>query len=153
MEKEIEINDIVTIIADTSFTDDEGNVQMQLKDCDGKVLFLFTNWNDQQACILEVNGIQTPFRLQDIKLKEKAPIDETRQEYPNPYTVIKEFVSTIPTWSLAYVYQINDKFVAARSIVEAIRIFYQSEETPVVIESVKLLSQDQALVQNEIPLI
>ena len=73
MEKEIEINDIVTIIADASFTDDEGNVQMQLKDCDGRVLFFFTDWNDQKACILEVNGIQTPFRLQDIKLKEKAP--------------------------------------------------------------------------------
>ena len=50
-------------------------------------------------------------------------------------------------------YQINDKFVAARSIVEAIGIFYQSEETPVFIDSVKLLTHDQALVQNEIPLI
>lgn len=149
--EEIEVNDIVTVLTDVFYTDSEGNVKLNLKNCDGKVLFLFTDWDDVQACILEINDIQSPFRISDLQLKEKAPEDEPRQEYPSPYSVLKEFVKTIPTWSLSYVYQINDKLVAAKSITDAIGIYYQSEESPVVIDSVKLL--DHALVQNEIPLI
>ena len=152
----IEVNDIVTIVADVSFTDDEGNVQMRMKDCDGRVLFLFRDWQNVDACILEVNGVQTPFRLTDLRLKEKAPMPAEKEEHhenPEPYEVLKNFVATIPRWSIAYVYQINDELVAARSIEEAIGIFYQSKTEQVVIDNVKLLNHNHALVQNEIPLI
>lgn len=163
MEKEtgneeiIEVNDIVTVTTDVIYCDKEGNEKLKIKDCNGRVLFLFTDWDNAQSCILEINGIQTPFLIKDLKLKEKAPEpmpneEEKEQKNPEPNEVLRDFVATIPRWSLGYVYQINRQLVAAQSLEEAIGIFRESDNIT-TIESIKLMDHDNALIQNEIPVI
>lgn len=81
MNEIIEVGDIVTIIAPIEFPGKDGNPNIELEGRECMVLFTFEDWQNEKACILDVPGVcQSPFRMSDLKLKEKHQIQEAEPE-------------------------------------------------------------------------
>lgn len=67
------IGDIVMITTPTYLAINGGKGSLNVQDCDAKVLFVFTDINNDDVCVLEVEGYVCPFLAKDLKLKDAAP--------------------------------------------------------------------------------
>lgn len=119
-----------------------------------RVVFRFWDGKQNVYVVTASDGITVLLVESDAELQEPAEEVANEPEYqtPEPYEVLKNFVSKIPTISLGYVFKVNRRLVAAHSLEEAIGMFRQQADSE-TIESVQLLERDCALIQNEIPLI
>ncbi len=87
MEEKLNIGDIVTIVGDISFCDEQGNDTMKLKGREGRVVMPFTDYGGRQSCLVQLDECTAPFYVSVLELKEKAPEPEPE---PQAKTVSQE---------------------------------------------------------------
>ena len=76
MKEKLNIGDIVTIVGDISFCDEQGNETMKLKGREGRVVMPFTDYGGKQSCLVQIDECTAPFYVSVLELKEKAPKPE-----------------------------------------------------------------------------
>lgn len=76
MEEKLNIGDIVIIVADISFCDEQGNTTLDLKGREGRVVMPFTDYGGKQSCLVQLDECTSPFYVSTLELKEKAPAPE-----------------------------------------------------------------------------
>ena len=80
MEEKLNIGDIVTIVGDISFCDEQGNETVKLKGREGRVVMPFTDYGGKQSCLVQLEECTAPFYVSVLELKEKAPKPEPEPE-------------------------------------------------------------------------